>query len=71
VFASRSKEEADVLLRRLQKAGTTPELEMVDLKDKGIWYRIRLRGYESRDAALAAAEKLRTDGLIRDYWIVP
>jgi cell division septation protein DedD len=71
VFASRSKEEADTFLKKLQKAGTTPEIETVDLNEKGIWYRIRLRGYESRDAALAAAEKLRTEGLIRDYWIIP
>ena len=71
VGSSHNKEEADEIAAKLTKAGLTPEVEMVELKAKGIWYRIRLQGYESRTAAEAAGKKLLDAKLISQYWVVP
>jgi cell division protein FtsN len=70
VFSSRSKTQAEAVLARLSGAGLRPELQKADLKEKGVWYRIRLNGYPSRQAAAAAGNKLRAEALIEDYWVV-
>lgn len=71
VGSSRSKEEANAIAAKLTKAGLAPGVEMADLKEKGIWYRIRLQGYESRKVAEAAGKKLLDAKLISQYWVVP
>jgi cell division protein FtsN len=71
VGSSRSKEEAKAIAAKLTKAGLAPGVEMADLKEKGIWYRIRLQGYESRKVAEAASKKLLDARLISQYWVVP
>jgi hypothetical protein len=48
-----------------------PAIEEVDLKDKGIWFRIRLSGFASRGAASAAGQKLVDEGAIKEFWILP
>jgi len=52
-------------------AGFQPEVVQVDLKKKGLWYRIQLQGFDTRKAAEAAAKKLKAQGLTSEYWIVP
>jgi cell division protein FtsN len=71
VGSTRSKEGAEALAARLAKEGLSPEVEMVDLKEKGVWHRVRLQGYESRKSAEAAGTKLLEAKLISQYWIVP
>jgi len=70
VASSHSKEEANAIAAKLTKAGLASGVEMADLKEKGIWYRIRLQGYESRKVAEAAGKKLLDAKLISQYWIV-
>jgi cell division protein FtsN len=71
VGALRSKEEADTVAAKLAQAGRPAEIEVADLKEKGIWYRIRIYGFESRQAAVSAGEKLLSAGLISGFWPIP
>jgi cell division septation protein DedD len=69
VFSSMSKGAADAAVARLRQAGLHPEVERVDLAEKGIWFRIRLQNFTSRVEASAEGERLRASGLIKEYWI--
>ncbi len=71
VNSTRSKSEAEAQAEKLAKAGFRPEVVQVDLKEKGLWYRVRLQGFDSRKAAEEAARKLVEEGIITEYWIVP
>jgi hypothetical protein len=70
VFSSQSRSNAEAAAKKFEKAGLAVEIEMAELKEKGIWYRIHLHGYQSLAAAEAAAAKLQGEGLIRQYWII-
>ncbi len=70
IGAERSKAVADTIAGRLAKDGLASEVVMADLKEKGIWYRIRLHGYDSRTAAEAAGKKLLAEKVIEQYWVV-
>ncbi len=71
VYASRNKEDAGAKARFWEREGHGIEIDEVELKEKGAWYRVRLTGYESRRAAKEAADKLVSAGRIREYWIIP
>ncbi len=69
VSATHDKAEAEEMAGRLENAGLAAQMERVNLKDKGTWYRVRLTGYESRSEAKRAADKLVSSGVIKQYWI--
>jgi len=71
VFASKSFEETDSRARTFEKLGFKSEIVDVDLNEKGIWYRLRLVGFPSRQEARKAAEKLKAEKVISQFWIVP
>jgi len=71
VHATQDKAEAEAHAQKFTLAGFQPEVVQVDLKKKGLWYRIQLQGFETRKAAEAAAKKLKAQGLTSEYWIVP
>ncbi len=70
VYSSQSKQDADATAANLTKVGYSPKVDHVDLKEKGIWYRIRLQGFKTREDAKAAGEKLVADKVIQQYWVV-
>jgi hypothetical protein len=43
-------------------SGYGPDVQRVDLGDKGIWYRLRIAGFPGRDVASALCERLKADG---------
>ncbi len=43
-------------------AGAPNQVQQVDLGDKGIWYRLRVTGFPSRDVAAAMCDRLKADG---------
>jgi hypothetical protein len=43
-------------------AGYQPDVQKVDLGEKGTWYRLRLSGLADRKSAIALCEKLRSQG---------
>jgi hypothetical protein len=43
-------------------AGASNEVQRADLGDKGIWYRLRLTGFPSKDVASAMCDRLKADG---------
>ncbi len=71
VYSTQSKADADAKSATLAKAGYLPKVDQVDLKEKGVWFRIRLQGFKSREQAKAAGEKLVAEKVIQQYWIVP
>lgn len=69
VYAGRTEEAANTERDSLAKSNLAPLVSKVDLQEKGIWYRVRLYGYNSHKAALSTAKSLLNQGLIRDYWV--
>ena len=43
-------------------AGYGPDVARADLGDKGVWYRLRVVGFASKDVASAACDRLKADG---------
>jgi len=43
-------------------AGYSPNVVQADLGDKGVWYRLRIAGFSSKDVASALCDRLRADG---------
>ncbi|HTQ12632.1 MAG TPA: SPOR domain-containing protein [Rhizomicrobium sp.] len=63
----KSQAEADAAWKAFQHrhamlAGYSPDVKMVDLADKGTWYRLRAGGFATRDDAAAACARLKADG---------
>lgn len=68
--SSQNKERVEKLLTELRAQGYTVYAIQADLKEKGIWYRIRLGKYNTNEEAINDAEKLKSKGTINSYWIV-
>ena len=43
-------------------SGASDNVQQADLGDKGIWYRLRLVGFPSKDVASAMCDRLKADG---------
>jgi tetratricopeptide (TPR) repeat protein len=69
--ACRTESGARSAVARLEAAALTPEISRADLNERGVWYRVRLLGYESLKAAVDAAKRLLSQGIIRSFWVVP
>lgn len=54
VGSFQSRSEAEAFHQELGGKGYRPYIAEVDLEDKGIWFRVRVGGYDSYDDALAA-----------------
>lgn len=69
ISSFRSPDEAGILVRRLEKKGYDPYIRQADLGSKGVWYRVFLGPYASKDKAQAASISLKAseklDSLIR------
>jgi len=70
VFASFNREKAVAFAEGLREIGLQARIEPLKVTGKGDCYRVRLTGYQSRKEAIVAAEQLRAQGRIREYWIV-
>ena len=69
IASFRSPDEAGILVRRLEKKGYSPYIQQADLGSKGIWYRVFLGPYASKEKAQAASVSMKTkeklDSLVR------
>lgn len=61
ISSFRSPDEAGILVRRLEKKGYQPYIQQADLGSKGIWFRVFLGPYASKEKAKTAAIRLKTD----------
>ena len=43
-------------------ADATDDVQRADLGDKGVWYRLRIAGFPSKDVATAMCDRLKADG---------
>jgi len=72
VFAAKDEKAARAEIAALEeKSGIAVTVERAEIPDRGVWYRARIRGYETIGSAVAAAKRLAVDGIIKGYWIVP
>ena len=72
IFSSKDPQEAAAVAERLTaESGIRVSIERADLKERGIWHRARIHGFESFRTALRFVKKLVGAGYISDYWIAP
>jgi cell division protein FtsN len=67
IVAYKSQDEASASWKSYQAkhpmlGGYESDVKKVDLGDKGTWYRLRVEGFASKDAASALCSKLKADG---------
>src|SRR5581483_5171532 len=68
IGAYKSQAEADAAWKAYQGkhatllAGYGPDVARADLGDKGVWYRLRIAGFPSKDVASALCDRLKADG---------
>jgi len=68
--SSQNKERVEELLTELRSRGYPAYAIEADLKEKGVWYRIRLGNkYKTYEDAVKDAENLKSKGIISNYWI--
>lgn len=67
--SSRDKQKVEELLIELRNRGYAAYVIQADLKEKGIWYRIRLGKYDTREEAIQDAERLKNTGVFSSYLI--
>ncbi|NPU84881.1 MAG: SPOR domain-containing protein [Syntrophaceae bacterium] len=58
VASYKEKVKAEETAKKLGSMGFRPRIQAVDLPAKGRWFRIVVGGFESRDAAQKAADKI-------------
>jgi cell division septation protein DedD len=59
------------ILRRLRDKGFSAFIQRVDLKDRGVWFRIRVGRYPDKTTALQALKSLRAKASVKGGQIVP
>jgi cell division protein FtsN len=68
VGAYKSQQEADAAWKTYKArhaallTGYGPDVQKVDLGDKGTWYRLRVAGFSDRDVATGVCDRLKADG---------
>lgn len=67
IGAYKSEDEANAAWKTYQAkhpavGGSDSDVKKADLGDKGIWYRLRIGSFATKDAASALCDKLKADG---------
>jgi hypothetical protein len=70
VYSAHTRQEAEARANKLRQLGFSCSITRVQLNGNETWYTVRLLGFDSRERAIAAGERLRTKGIISDYSII-
>jgi cell division septation protein DedD len=62
VAAVKSEAEARQLAERLRQRGYAPYVEAIAFPDKGVWYRVRMGEFPSKEFARSTLDRLQKDG---------
>jgi cell division septation protein DedD len=62
IAAVKSEGEARQLAERLRQKGYAPYVEPISIPDKGVWYRVRMGEFPSKEFARSTMERLQKDG---------
>jgi cell division septation protein DedD len=69
VAAVKSEEEARQLSERLRQRGYASYIEPISIPDRGVWYRVRMGEFPSKEFARSTVDRLQKDGFKPD--VVP
>ncbi len=64
VASLKEKRQADGLARKLRKKGLPVYIEEAAIRNKGVWYRVRIGSYKSKDEAKKFIRDNRIEGFI-------
>lgn len=71
VASMRNRNGAENEAARFGRTDLTVEIVEADLGPKGTWYRVQVTGFQSRTEATNAGRRLKAEGVIQDFLIVP
>ncbi|MDA0999742.1 MAG: SPOR domain-containing protein [bacterium] len=71
LFSSHNQAEAERVAESLRRKGFPATIQRADLKEKGVWHRVRVGPFPSRSAALQALESIRERTALRGGQVVP
>ena len=69
VVSLKNVEKAEQELVRLKSHGIDAFMRHEPVKDKGMWYRIYVGRFETRDEATKVAQKIKEKGIISGFWV--
>ena len=69
VVSLKNVEKAEQELARLKSHGIDAFMRHEPVKDKGMWYRIYVGQFETRDEATKFAQKIKDQGIISGFWV--
>jgi cell division septation protein DedD len=59
VASLQEKKKAEELRERLNSMGYAPYIDSAELSDRGRWYRVKLKGFETREQAQKVVDGLQ------------
>lgn len=71
LFSSRNPTEAVRVAESLRRKGFPATIQRADLKEKGVWHRVRVGPFPSRGAARQALESIRERTALRGGQVIP
>jgi tetratricopeptide (TPR) repeat protein len=71
VASYREMHKAEKHLRSLKERGRNAFVERVDIKNKGVWYRVNIGGFKDKTAAARTGELLKKQGIVTGYAVQP
>jgi hypothetical protein len=70
LFSYKKASRARRSVALLKQYGVKAMVREVDLKSKGIWHRVVTGEFNSRKSAKAFGDKLKSEGKIKEFWVV-
>lgn len=71
VASYRQKHQAEEHLRSLKGRVENAFVEKVDIKNKGVWYRVSIGGFKDKVAAAEIGELLKNEGIVTECIVLP
>ena len=69
VVSLKKVEKVEQELLRLKSHGLNPFMRHEHVRDKGMWYRIYVGQFENRAEATRFAQKIKSQGIISEFWV--
>jgi hypothetical protein len=70
LYSYKQKSRAQRSIALLKRYGVKADIRTVQIKDKGTWHRVVCGQFSTRKLAKAFGEKLKSQGTIKQYWVI-